>query len=764
MTLFMSLGAVRLHGYWAVLLLLSTSIAAAQPVASVGGFVTDATTGETLLSATIVVAGTQRGAITNLSGYYAITGLTEGTYTLRVSYIGYVSNHQEIVLEAGESLRLDVMLAPDILQIEEVVVTADREAEEEARNLGVDRMPVATIKRLPTVLEPDVFRSLQLLPGVASASDYSSGLYIRGGDPGQTLILLDRTSVYNPTHVFGFFSTFNPDAIKDVQLFKGGFPASYGGRIGSVLDIYNKDGNRRSFQAGVTLGLLASRAYVEGPHSRGSYMVAIRRSTLEPLLAVLNDINGVPNAFYFVDINSKVNFDVTPNNRLSLSFYLGQDALRLSFLEDTALRIRYGNRTASLNWLHLFSSTLYSNFTLTASRYRSQPDLYFGGTAFGQDNGVNDYSLKADFELRPNDRHTIESGFWAGVLDIPLRNFFDGEAGFNSHIVSAYTAAYVQDRIALSRSWTAQLGLRTTYFADGSHTRLAPRVSLEHRPNARLRLQAGAGRYYQFQTLITNESFSGFDVWLTSGDGVPPAFGDQVVMGAKARLSPSVTLDVETYYRTMRQLFEVDPFLADASGLEYNEYFTFGRGAARGIELKLEQSQNRLSGFVAATIGSTHRLFPDLNLNRERVPQRYPPKHDRRLDLNSVANYSLTPSWELTAVFSFATGQAYTEPGAQYRLTQTEHITGNQSTDVLLSSGLNNARLAAYHRLDIGATNIGRFFGLADYELQLQVINAYARSNTWFVLHDFEDDGTITRTEVPQIPIPLPNVSFTLEF
>ena len=747
----------------ALLLVLAGNVIA-QPLASVGGFVIDANTGETLLSATVVVSGTGRGAATNLSGYYVIAGLDAGVYTIRGSYIGYVAAEQEIVIEGNESLRLDIMLTPDLLQIDEVVVTADRD-DEGVGSLGVDRMPVTTIKQLPSVFEPDVFRSLQLLPGVASASDYSSGLYIRGGNPGQTLILLDRTSVYNPTHVFGFFSTFNPDAIKDVQLFKGAFPASYGGRIGSVLDIHNKDGDRHTFHTGLTLGILASRAFIEGPHSRGSYMLAVRRSTLEPLLALLSDVNGVPEAFYFADINSKINFDVSPNDRLSLSFYLGQDALRLSFLADTSLRLRYGNRTASVNWMRLFSSTLFSNFTLTASQYRSQPDVHFGGTSFRQDNRVNDYSLKADLEFQPDSRHSVEGGFWVGRLELPLRNFFDGDAGFSSNIVSLYAAAYVQDKIALSPVWTAQVGLRASYLADGSHMRLAPRVSLEYRPDPSLSFQTGAGRYYQYQTLITNESFSGFDVWLASGNGVRPAFGDQVVLGARAQLMQTVTLDIEAYYRTMRQLFEVDPYLADASGLAYHEYFTFGRGAARGIELKLERpQQNRLSGFLAATFGDTHRMFPDLNLDRLGEPQQYPPKHDRRVNVTGVANYSLTPSWNLTAVVSVASGQAYTKPSAQYRLTDTEYVTGNQSTAVLLSSGLNNARLPTYHRVDVGAANTGRFFGLADYEWQLQVINVYAQRNTWFVLHDFAADGTVDSTTVPQIPIPLPNVSFTLKF
>ncbi|MDE2996724.1 MAG: TonB-dependent receptor, partial [Bacteroidota bacterium] len=224
------------------------------------------------------------GTATNNSGYYSLSGLVAGTHTLQVSYIGYEPLEFDVTLAAGETLRRDLDLEPLSLEVAEVVVTADADTEEEQRRLGVSKMPTATIRQLPTILEPDVFRSLQLLPGVKSASDFSSGLYIRGGSPDQTLILLDRTTVYNPTHFFGVFSTFNPDAIKDVRLYKGAYGSEYGGRIGSVVDIYNKDGNRRSRAGSVSLGLLASRAMIEGPHRKGSWMLALRRSTVEPLL------------------------------------------------------------------------------------------------------------------------------------------------------------------------------------------------------------------------------------------------------------------------------------------------------------------------------------------------------------------------------------------------------------------------------------------------------------------------------------------------
>lgn len=750
-------------------LLLGVQNVAAQS-ASISGFVKDATSEETLILANVTLVGTTKGAATNNTGYYTLTNIVPGTYTVLATYIGYQDYRVEITLAPGETRRLDIELAPDDFTFDEVVVTADRQEEEEARNLGVAQMKVETVKQLPTILEPDVFRSLQLLPGVKAASDYSSGLYIRGGDPGQTLILLDRTTVYNPSHVFGFFSTFNPDAIKDVRLYKGGFPASYGGRIGSVLDIYNKDGNRREMGGSLSLGLLASRAFVEGPYSKGSYMIALRRSTLEPLLAALEGQEGIPDAFYFYDLNGKVNIDATENDRLSLSFYAGTDNLDIEIFDDAALNLKYGNRTFSANWTHIFNEKLFSNFTLTTSRYFSKPKVSFGGTEFAQDSRIFDTSVKGDLEYYPNDRHQLEGGFWGGVFTFPFSSSFDGEETFSPRVQAGYASVYLQDTYRPSSLWKLQGGLRLNYFSDGDFIRLEPRLTVEHMPVSTVRLQASYGRYYQFQTLITNESFSGFDFWLTSADGVLPAYGDQFILGVKTSLSSTFSFDAEGYYRTMRQLFTLDPYLPDPSGLDYSEFFTFGKGHAYGVELQLDKTRGRLNGFMGYTFGVTRRRFPNVNLEGG-TPQFYPPKYDRLHDANLVLNYHLSRKWRTTGVFTFATGQAFTDPKGQARFFDGQDVTGFQEQEFLVTGGFNRDRLPNYHRLDVGVSRSGRFFGFADFELQLQVINVYARRNIWFTFYEFnestESDGTqdvIERVDVPQIPIPLPNVSLTLTF
>lgn len=735
---------------------MSAASARAQ-TASVSGFVRDADSGETLLLANIRIKDTLTGTATNNSGYYTLTGLAAGTYTLQVSYIGYQPSEFEVTLTDGESVRRDIDLEPLRLEVDEVVVTAEEDSEEEQRQLGVSKMPTATIRQLPTILEPDVFRSLQLLPGVKSASDFSSGLYIRGGSPDQTLILLDRTTVYNPTHFFGVFSTFNPDAIKDVRLYKGAYGSEYGGRIGSVVDIYNKDGNRRTHAGSLSLGLLASRVMVEGPHRKGSWMLALRRSTVEPLLAIARgqDVDGIPDQFYFVDGNGKLNVDLNPDNRLSLSFYAGQDVVDVPIAESVSARLRYGNRTVSGNWTHLFSERLFSNFTVTASHYFSKPEFEFATTEVFQTNDVWDYSLKGDFEYLPDSRHQWKAGFWTGNFRFDFRSVFDGLEGLSLDTRAYYTNAFGEYVYRPTADWTLTSGLRAAYFSDGDYFRVEPRLAAERRLTDRLYAQVGAGRYHQFLTLVTNEAFSGLDVWLAAADKVRPAYGDQVVTGLKFTARSGYRIEWEAYYRTMRDLFSLNPFLPDVAGLEYNELFHFGEGYATGSELFIQGSVGRFSGFLGYTFGLTKRRFPTINENAW-----YPPKYDRTHDLNLTATTRITRKWEFTSVFTYATGQAYTRPASQYQLTNSPFEA--QPTEVLVSP-FNAARLPAYHRLDVGFTRKGKLFG-ADSELQLQVINAYSRRNVWFYFYDFDVEGTISRDTVPQIPVPVPNISYSLRF
>ncbi|MEX2604011.1 MAG: TonB-dependent receptor [Gracilimonas sp.] len=750
---------IFLFGY----ILAGTSLSIAQESASINGYITDSETGETLISANIGFLNIRKGTASNTLGYYSIPNLQPGTYTLFCSYVGYRAYQREITLEAGENFRLDVELIPDNINLQEIEVRS-RAEEEEQKNIGTSQIKTELIKELPSVFEADVFRSIQQLPGVKAASDFSSGLYIRGGSPDQTLILLDRTTVYNPSHFFGFFSTFNPDAIKDVRLYKGGYPAEFGGRLGSVLTIYNKDGNRNKTTGSATVGMLASRVSVEGPYSKGSWMLAARRSTLEPLLAGLRQtIDGVPNKFYFYDFNGKINLDATKNDKFSLAFYTGKDRVSFPFTDDAEFNLDYGNQTLSGNWTHIFSEKLFSNFVLTGSRYFNFPKFYFAGTTFTRSNNIYDFSLKSDLEYLPGNNHSIKTGVWAGIFTFRIKDTFDGANTFVSRIQNQYASFYVQDEWRPSEKWVFSPGFRFNYFSDGDYFRVEPRLSMEYRPADRIRLQAAYGRYNQFLTLISNEAFSGFDIWITSADGVNPAYGDQFVLGAKTIPFENYGLDIEIYYRSMKDLFELDPFLPDVSGLPYPDIFRFGEGNAYGLEVFFEKRAGRFTGFVGYTLGYTWRKFPGYNTGinpDENSARYYPPKYDRRHDINLVASYRLSKRWKMTGSFNFASGQAYTKVLGRY--TQVDLPWTNNQPDVFTVGKVNASRLPNYHRMDISFSRTGRFFKIGDSELQLQIINVYSRRNVWFYNFNF-DENPVEVTEVNLLPI-LPAISYTVKF
>ena len=747
-----------------LLLMASSGVLQAQETASVSGFVTDSNSGETLISSNVALLEINRGAATNNRGYYSITNIKPGTYTIACTYIGYELYKKEITLQAGETLRLDIDLEPEVFRGEEIVVESERERQE-LKQIGTAQVKTELIKALPAIFEADVFRSIQYLPGVKSASDFSSGLYIRGGGPDQTLIMLDQTTVYNPSHFFGFFSTFNPDAIKDVRLYKGGYPAEYGGRLGSVLSIYNKDGNRNEYHGTMTLGMLASRAAIEGPIKKGSFQLAARRSTLEPLLAALRqNSDNIPETFYFYDFNGKINYDATANDKLSLAFYSGSDKVEFPFGDDARFVLNYGNQTISSNWTHIFSDKVFSSFVLTGSKYFNDPEFEAGGTGFSRNNVIYDYSLKTDVEYLPNEKHNFALGFWSGTFTLKLKDYFDGTNTFNERLHNRYGSFYVQDTWRPTEKWKILGGIRANYFSDGQYVRIEPRLSGEYFANDRLTFQAAYGRYNQFLTLISNEAFSGFDLWLTSDHGLLPQYGDQFILGAKTIPFKNYGFDVELYYRTMHDIFELDPFLPDAGGLDYPDLFRVGEGYAYGAEFMFEKRVGRLNGYIGYTYGQTWRKFEGYNtelLSEDGKARFYPPKYDRSNDVKLILNYNLSRKWKLTGAWVYATGQAYTSPTGRYAR-QDDPFSSDGPDDALVVEEINSARLPAYHRMDVSFSRSGKFFKMGTSELQIQIINVYNRKNVWFTQFDF-GENPVNQEDVTLLPT-IPAISYTVNF
>ena len=743
--------------YWMVALLVAMPLAAQTPGATLSGFVTDADNGEALILAVVVVEKLQIGAVSNNSGYYAVKQVPTGTHVVSTSHIGYQTRWDTLSFSADEVVRLDVALVPKPVDIgEEVVVEAERREElEQATQSSFIALQVEPLQQMPAVGEADLLRSLQLLPGIQSASDVSSGLYVRGGGPDQTAILLDHIPLYNPSHLFGFFSTFNPDAIKDVQLYKGAYPAAYGRTLGAVLDVSNREGNRQRFSGRGGISLIASRLLAEGPVGQGSWMMAGRRTYLEPVLSAVRSRGvDIPLNYYFYDFNGKVN-QRWGDDTFTVSTYWGQDDLQWEDLEDETsfAYLRWGNRALTARWTRVFSPTLFGHFMAAGSSYENILSFSFFDTPFSVTNSIRDWSLKGDVDYFANRDHTLTLGFLATLFE------FDYSQSFNQEEETLYqksvlASAYVQDEWQAGPTTRLRLGGRGTYFSVGDRLHFAPRLSLSRALSENVRVKAAAGMYRQYLQLITTETFSGGDFWVPLDDTVEPGRSYQGVIGTEWNPSRRYQLSVEAYYTDLANLVVLDNAVAvDNEGTRSDDIFkSGGSGWASGVEVFLQRRTGALTGWIGYTLGWTRRTFPELNRGRA-----FPPKYDRRHDLSFVLSYNLG-KWRLGSNLVYATGQAFTPASARYSLRQP---TTGKVEDYVLSAERNSARLLPYHRLDASASREFGLWGL-DVEFYLQIFNLYSRRNEWFVL--FDTNNPETEPEVfKQLPI-VPTLGFNFSF
>ncbi len=739
----------------AVLIFLLLIPASAQ-AATISGFVTDRSSGEFLLSANVSLGGTSLGALSNENGYYAVTGIPAGTYVLVVSYIGYETYRDTLSLGAETYLRRDVELVPTVLMGEAAVVEADRNRNERLAQPGFVALQAAVLKELPAIGETDLLRSLQLLPGIQASSDISSGLYVRGGGPDQTQILLDQIPLYNPSHAFGFFSIFNPEAIKDMRLHKSAYPAPYGGNLGAVLDVTNRDGNRNELRGSGGVSLISMRTMIEGPLARGSFMVSGRRTYLEPILAYIRTrVEDIP-GYYFYDMNAKINQNLSTNDNLVLSGYFGRDDLNLETSDDNLFNVRWGNSAVTGKWTHLFSPTLFGNFVVSGSDYASRLSANFDGTEILFRNSIRDISVKGDLDYVADGEHAIKGGFRATRYRFSFKRSFNQDDQLDLGLKPYVISAYAQDQWQARPSTSIRLGLRANYYSEREKIDLEPRISVSHRLPDGLRLKAGGGRYHQYLQLITTEGFSGGDFWVPLDGSVTPGQAWHYVLGVSWDPSPDYRLSLESYYQRLRNLVVVDNTRAVGSDETRSEdvFITGGRGYATGVEAFAERLSGRLTGWIGYTLGWTRRRFPELNQGAW-----YPPKYDRRHDLVVSANYR-SGRWSFGCNLIFATGQAFTPASARYELR--ESARSGTREDYFLPTGRNTARLLPYHRVDL---SVKRDFRLFNRNLQwyLQVFNAYNHRNEWFVQYDTEDDRVTTAEVVKMLPI-VPTIGLNYDF
>ncbi len=730
---------------------------------TISGYVEDADTKETLVGATLTVKGTKLGAVANKSGFFSIRNIPAGRQTIAVSSIGYERMEMEVTVEPGESQKLTFSLKPKSIQAEEVTVMADRDAEKRQVDVSRVNIPVAQLSQLRIGGEADVFRSLQYMPGILTSSQISSGLYIRGGSPDQNLVLIDGSTVYNPSHLLGFFSAFNPDAIKDVDLIKGGFPAEYGGRLSAVLNLTQKDGNRNEFEGVASLGAISSRLSLQGPAGNGSWFIGGRRTYLDLLLGLLPEDkeNPLP-TFNFYDANAKITQDITSNDRISLSGFLSADNLGLDG-NGVQFDIGIGNRAGSLRWTHIFGDDLFAVVNLSGSRYTNGFGGNQTGFEFEIENIITDYTAKASAEWFASEDLTLKGGAestyyifdylknFTGNKDSTAQSGTANSAQANLTVKDWTHAGFLQANYQITDLLSLQLGARAGYSALSSISTFDPRAALRYQWQEGIAFKAAWGIYHQYLHLASQPDFSFFDTWLPTDSTVQPGRSEQYILSVETSPFEGYDLNVDGYYKKLYNISEVNQFATDVRNVA--DIFYSGNGEAYGVELFLQKKSGRLTGWVGYALGWINARFDSVNSGRE-----FRPKYDRRHDLKIVGQYRLDDHWELGASFSFQSGQSYTGVTSRFRtgLPDTEG-----STDVTVPAQRYGLRLPPSHQLNVNVNYSSTLFGLP-MRLLIDIYNVYSRRDIWFRYYDATKEVT-TVTDVRLLPI-IPTVALEVKF
>ncbi|MBA9078590.1 TonB-dependent receptor domain-containing protein [Rufibacter quisquiliarum] len=750
--------------------------AQAQAQVSLSGTLRSAGTGEPLIGASVAVVGSSSGVITNESGSYTLS-VAPGTYRIQFSYLGFENLIREIRLRGNT--RLNVELQPANTQLNEVVIESDRNRFQE--RLSTPQMSVETLtsreaKLLPALFgEVDIVKTLQLKPGIQSGGEGTSGLFVRGGSNDQNLVLLDNALVYNPSHLFGFFSVFNPDAVRGVELYKGGFPAQFGGRLSSVLDVSMRDGNRKEYDVTGGLGLIASRLTVEGPiqKDKSSFIVSGRRTYVDVFTRMINkaqeddpDWSPIPD-YYFYDFNAKATFELGPDDRLFFSGYYGRDFFNFAD-ENFNFNFFWGNRVASARWAHQFNPKFFVNTTFSASNYEYEIANKLDIFSFSLTSNITDLTLQTDFEYVPNETHhlrfgasgtdhsfvvgRLEAGSEDGSVDVQAGNSYSGQE----------FGLYASHDWSFTPTFTLSYGLRLSGFRnEKTFMGLEPRVSANYRFNETLSLKASYTRMFQYVHLVSNSGASlPTDIWYPSSPGVKPQVSDQVAIGLTKLYKDKYLFSTEAYYKTMKRQLDLRDGAQIFGNPVLEEEFVFGKGESYGQEFYVEKKDGKTTGWIGYTLSWTNRTFPDINNGKT-----FPTRFDRRHDLSVVVIHELSKRLSTTATFVYGTGNAYSLPVQRFIF---QDVPGEDYTVIPVYTERNSFRLAAYHRLDLGLVyKLRPKRGASD--LTFSVYNAYNRRNPYFVYFEtLKDEETEQITgfvakQVSLFPV-IPSVTYNFKF
>ncbi len=764
-------------------LFFATSIVAQEQKFTISGQITDASNGEDIPFADIVVTNLSTvGTNTNVYGFYSLT-LPAGQHTIEYRYLGYQAIQKTINLNADQKINVELKEDAEVLQ--EVVVKAERDDQNITRNEGsVSQISIRDVKFLPAFGgEPDIMRVVEMDPSVKSAGEGSSGFYVRGGGLDQNLVLLDEAPVYNPSHIFGFFSVFNGDALKGATLYKGGMSAEYGGRTASVLDVRMKDGNKKEYDVSGGLGLIASRLTVEGPieKNKSSFIISGRRTYADLFLGLSNDESISGNTLYFYDLNAKMNFKIGEKDRLYISGYFGRDFIGFSDL----FGLDWGNTTATLRWNHLFSDRFFSNTTLVFSDYDYKFEIGNENEEIGLRSVIRDYNVKQDFTFFPNNKNQIKFGVNAihhnlqpGTLEAGENSGFATEEARNDYGIEG--TIYLQNEQKITGKLSVNYGLRyslfqrigegteyeynefgdvisETKFASGEamtyYGGLEPRLAANYVIDNKSSLKLGYNRNYQYLHLLTNTtSSSPTDVWIMSSNNVAPQSADQVSLGYFRNLKDNMfETSMEVYYKKMNNTIEYRNGANFIINEQSDANLVYGQGESYGTELSIRKTRGKLTGWLSYTLSKTTRQFDDINNG-----EKYSARQDRTHDISLALMYKLNEKLTLSGNFVYYTGDATTFPSGKYSV---------NGTLVPLYTERNGYRMPDYHRLDLGLTWYTKKTDRFESNWNFSLYNAYGRENAYTISFQPNEENP-QQAEAVQLSLFrwIPSVTYNFKF
>jgi outer membrane receptor for ferrienterochelin and colicin len=778
------------------LCLILVTLGANAQKATISGTITEDGSGENLIGANVFELNSSQGTTSNTYGFYSLTLPKDSVY-LRISYVGYQSNIFKLKLRADTTVNISLR-ENGLLQ--EIVFSAESEDEiQNSTRMGTIEVPVDHIKALPALMgEVDLMKVLQLLPGVQSGTEGGSGLYVRGGGPEQNLILLDGVPVYNASHLFGFFSVFNADAINHVELIKGGFPARYGGRLSSVIDIRMKEGNKEKIQGEGAIGLIASRVTVEGPlkKNKSSFIVSGRRTYVDLLARPIlkNATKGEETAgYFFYDLNAKINYVLGSKNKIYLSTYMGDDKAyarsRYSsgdqdkrLKNDDQFGLKWGNITSAIRWNSILSSKLFSNVTATYSRYRfgvsadseevyTSPDtsvVSYYHTSYKS--GIRDYGMKVDFDYIPSPAHYIRFGaqavnhlFTPGVLAYKSESVADTTVGAKS-LSSREFFAYAEDDILLHPKLKVNVGVHASAFLTGSkqYQSVQPRLSARFLVNEKISLKASYAQMTQYIHLLTNAGIGlPTDLWVPSTPKIKPEQSFITSVGGAWNVKPAYEVSVEAYYKTMNGIIE---YKEGASYLDieqdWQDKVEAGTGRSYGSEFFLQKKKGRVSGWLGYTLSWTDRTFKNINHGKT-----FPYRYDRRHDVEVTLSYKWKPTKDFSLTWVYGTGAAVSLPQSQYMsYPEYPNAPGEfySGTYIDYYGGRNAYRMRAYHRLDLGYTSTKKT-KWGERSWSISVYNAYNRRNPFFIDVGTDKKGQAKFIQYSLFPT-IPSIAYRFKF